>query len=294
MAEQRVPSPPVEWLRELAAEQRFGPRDRRGTANLIDAAARRRAREAITTADSVSLSRPLASGPSVRGDDRPAFALEIFYQEGPIISGSDHLELDCHSHLNTHLDGLNHMGMDGTWYSGWVPGDPEAPSIAEFASRGLVTRGIHVDIPALRGTGWVDVEHPVTGADIDGALAAKGVEFIAGDALLLDMGRDRWEAEGGAFSHDGTPGIGIDGASWIAEHGVSLLCWDFLDAFHPDQAFVPVHMLLWAIGLLLVDNCDFSRLRAALPPDRAAGALVVAPLDIEGATGNNVNPIVLL
>jgi kynurenine formamidase len=294
MTEQTVPSPPVEWLRQLAAEARFGAGDRRGTANLIDDAARSRARAAIVTADSVSLSRPMASGPSMRADGRPAFSLEIFHQDGPIIAGSDHLELDCHSHLNTHLDGLNHMGMDGTWYSGWVPGDPAAPSIADFGEQGLVTRAVHVDIPAVRGTPWVGVDRPVAGDDIEAALAATGTEFVPGDALLLDMGRDRWEAAGNDFSHEGTPGIGLDGAHWIVDHGVSMVCWDFLDAFHPDQPFVPVHMLLWAIGLILVDNCHFPRLRHALPAGRSTGCLVVAPLPIPGATGNNVNPLVLL
>lgn len=294
MATSSFPSPPLEWLRGLAAEQRHGPGDRLGSANLIDDQARRRARDAIETGQSVSLSRPLSGGPSVRGDDRPAFTLEIFHQDGPIIAGSDHLELDCHSRLNTHLDGLNHMGIDDTWYAGWRPGDPAGPSIADFAASGLVTRGVHVDIPALRGVPWVEVDRPVTGADIDAALAASAVEFAPGDALLLDMGRDRFEAEGHTATNEASPGIGIDGARWIADHGVSLLCWDFLDAFHPKQPFVPVHLLLWAIGLLLVDNCEFSRLREALPAGRSTGALVVAPLAISGATGSNVNPLLVL
>ena len=79
----------------------------------------------------------------------------------------------------------------------------------------------------------------------------------------------------------------------IAEHGVSIVCWDFLDAFHPDEPLAPVHMLNWAIGLVLVDNCDFGRLRAAGGAPGSTGALVVAPLPIEGATGNNVNPLLL-
>ena len=54
------------------------------------------------------------------------------------------------------------------------------------------------------------------------------------------------------------------------------------------------HVLTWAIGLLLVDNCDFSPLRAALGPGTSvAGALVVAPIVVEGANGVNVNPLIL-
>jgi kynurenine formamidase len=289
-----LPAGYLAWLRELAADQRFGSGDRLGTVNLIDAAARARARDAIRTGDPVSLARPLTEGPSQRRDGRPAFALEVFRADGPIGAGTDHLELDCHGRLNTHIDGLNHMGIDGTWYGGWRMDDVGAPSIIEFARDGIITRAVHADVAAARGTPWVDADEPVTGADIDRALETTGVTFESGDALVLDMGRDRFEAEGHALPADRWPGLGADGARWIVEHGVSVLCWDFLDALHPDEPLAPVHMLNWAIGLVLVDNCDHSRLRAVLGPDRATGALVVSPLPIDGATGNNVNPIVLV
>lgn len=289
-----LPPDYLAWLRELAAERRFGERDRLGTVNLIDDTARARARQSITTGTPVSLARPLRPSPSQRGDGRPGFSLEVFTTDGPVAMGSDHVELDCHGKDNTHVDGLNHIGIDGTWYGGYAYDDPTAPSIAELAATGIVTRGVHVDVPAARGTDWVDPDEPVTGEDIDRALAAAGVAFEPGDALLLDMGRDRYEAAGHEWVADHNPGIGADGARWIADHGVSLVCWDFLDAFHPNQPLAPVHMLNWAIGLVLVDNCDHSRLRAALGPGRATGALVLAPLPIEGATGCNVNPLVLL
>jgi kynurenine formamidase len=297
----------INWIRTLAASRRFGDRDRLGSANLIDSAARLRALESVRSGVSVSLARPLAPDPSGRGDDRPGFSIEAYSHTMPdattsgasVVIGSDHLELDCHGTLNTHLDGLSHVGLDGTWYGGWSFDDSAGPSIVDLAEAGLVTRAVHVDIPAVRGTEWVGIDEPVCGADIDAALAASGVTFDSGDALLLDMGRDRYEAAGHSWSFERNPGVGADGAAWISDHDVSVLCWDFLDAYHPHHQMVPVpwvsvHLLLWAIGLLLVDNCDFSRLRSALPAGQATGALVVAPLPILGATGNNVNPILLL
>jgi kynurenine formamidase len=291
-----LPPDYLAWLRGLAAERRFGDGDRLGTVNHIDDAARARARAAITTGVPVSLARPLQPGPNQRQDERPAFALEVFTTDGPIAMGSDHVELDCHGRDNTHVDGLNHIGLDGTWYGGHAYDDPAAPSIAELAEAGIFTRGVHVDIPAVRGTGWVDPDEPVTGADLDRALAGGGLTFEPGDALLLDMGRDRYEAAGHEWVIDRNPGIGDDGARWIADHGVSVVCWDFLDAFHPDQPLAPVHMLNWAIGLVLVDNCDFARLRTdpgSAGGTATTGALAIAPLPIAGATGNNVNPLLV-
>jgi kynurenine formamidase len=285
----------LEWIRRLHADRVDAGPDPLGTAGLIDAEARRRAVAALQGGAPVSLSRPLCSQGNERNAGRPGFRLEVFFIDGPIAMGGDHLQLTCHGRDNTHLDGLNHIGLDGTWYGGFASSDPAAFSVAEFARAGIFTRGVHVDVPAVRGTEWVDPDRPVSGADLDAALEAAGVRFEPGDALLLDMGRDRYEAAGHRDDEAATiPGIGEDGARWIVEHGVSVVCWDFLDAVHPDEPPAPVHLLTWAIGLVLVDNCDHSRLRRALGPDRATCALAVAPLPIVGGTGNNVNPLALL
>lgn len=287
----------LSWLRELAAREPFGPRDRLGTLNYVDAKARHRATEAITGVGTADLARPLSRGPAQRSDGKPAFELEVFYTDGPIGMGSDHLELDCHGLINTHVDGLNHLAIDGNWYGGWPVGDPDGPSISDFVPGGIVVRAVHADIPAARGVEYVDATAPVTARDIERALELGGVTLEPGDALLLDMGRDRFESAGHVYGAQapgsGRPGLGLDGARWIAEHKVSVLCWDFLDANHADEPVITGHGLNWAIGLVLVDNCSFSSLRAAAK-GRAEGALVVGVLPMPGATGCNVNPVVLL
>ena len=73
-----------------------------------------------------------------------------------------------------------------------------------------------------------------------------------------------------------------------------MLVWDMLDACNAKLTHASAHVLTWAIGLLLVDNCDFVELRAAVGPGtQVAGAVVVAPLVIEGANGVNLNPLIL-
>ena len=153
-----LPAGYLAWLRELARIAALRARRPSG-----DGQPHRRPppapapRDAIRTGSSVSLARPLAAGPSQRHDGLPAFALEVFRADGPIGAGTDHLELDCHGRLNTHIDGLNHMGIDGTWYGGWSMEDATAPSIIEFAGAGLVTRAVYADVAGARGTPWVDV-----------------------------------------------------------------------------------------------------------------------------------------
>ena len=289
-----------DWIRALAASHPFGVDDRRGTANLIDAAARARAAACIRTGDSVSLARPLLGGDYNTTAERPGFRHETWFRAAPDGTGwgQDHLVLNPHGLQNTHLDALSHVAVDGTFYGGRPVTDAEQGSADVLAPDGLVTRAVYVDIPHHRGTDWAD--RPVDGADIDAALADAGLTLEPGDALCLDMGRDRFEVATGHVlggpetEQDAGGGLSADGARWVAEHQVSILAWDMLDSREAKAAHASAHILTWAIGLLLLDNCDFAALRRARGPGtKVAGALVVALLAVEGANGVNLNPLVL-
>src|SRR5262249_10653742 len=147
---------------------------------------------------------------------------------------SDHVELDCHGFYNTHLDGLNHVAVDDTYYSGWpvdTLGDP-SPSVADFGG-GLVARAVYLNLAAARGVEYIAVDAAPVGADeLDRAVADGGITLERGDALCLDLGRDRFEAAGFEWRKvdDVRPGVGVTGAMWIGRHELSVLCWDMLDA----------------------------------------------------------------
>ena len=221
-----------EWMRKLAGSHPFGRDDRRGTANLVDAAARARGAGCIRTGESVSLARPLGGHDYNSSAERPGF-----------------------------------------WHETWYRSDAD-------------------------GTGWAD--RPVDGADIDAALAAAGIVVEAGDALCLDMGRDRFESARGhplggpETDQDAGGGLSGDGARWVAEHAVSVLAWDMLDSSEANRTHGSAHVLTWAIGLLLLDNCDFAALRAAHGPGtKVVGALVISLLAVPGSNGVNLNPLIL-
>jgi len=289
-----------DWIARLAATKPFGEDDRRGTVNLIDGSALARAAGEVRTGQTVSLARPLRGGDYNTTSDRPGFAHQIDYRATPdgMGWGSEHIVLDPHGLMNTHIDALNHVAVNGTFYGGRPVAGPVQGSAEVLAPNGLIARAVYVDIPATRGTDWA--ESPVTGTDIDAALGAAGLEFEPGDALCLDMGRDRYEAASGHVlggpetEDDAGGGLSGDGARWVADHGVSILAWDMLDSREAKATHASAHVLTWAIGLLLVDNCDFAALRKFLGGGtQVAGALVVAPLLVEGANGVNLNPIVL-
>ncbi len=286
-----------EWIQGLFTAQRHGAGDGLGSLNYIDAAARRRGCEAMSTGVAISLARDLAGGPTVRHDGGSAFEMELFETNIPAVEldiRSDRIVLDCHGLANTHIDALNHMGFRGSWYV-----DPDAAagsgSIGELARFGIFTRAVYVDVAAVRGQPYVAVEHPVTAEDIETALAESGVQFQPGDALLIDCGRDRFDELVAPWSEQSArPGVGESAGRWLADNQPGLLCWDMLDAFSDAQVNGSIHRLHWAIGLVLVDNCDFARLRPAMVNRPPIGALVVAPLCVAGATGSNVNPLLLV
>ena len=288
------------WMLQAARDRPYSARNARGALNLIDDAARARAAAAITRGTSVSLARPLSAADYNTTPEHPTFVHELEYLPAPdgLGWGLSHLRLDPHGLQNTHLDALNHVAVAGEFYGGRPHDSPDQGSVDVLGASGILARAVYVDIPALRGAEWAD--HPVTGGELDAALAGAGIVLEAGDALCIDMGRDRFEQAVGRMlggpetEEDAGGGLGESAVRWIAEHPVSVLAWDMLDSKQAKADHATAHLLGWAIGLPLVDNCDFSALRSELGPGTCvAGALVLAPIAVPGANGVNLNPLVL-
>lgn len=281
------------WLAavEVEAREMFGADDRLGTANHIDAGARLRAAACVRTGGALSLARPLVEAPGM------SISISTFNNGDVVV---DRMEASCHGHTKTHLDALNHMAEGGRFYGGRSAHDSDLPTIVDLAEHGLFTRAVVADIPAVRGTPWIEADHPVTAADIDAATA--DVEIAPGDALLLYMGRDRWEEAG--YGHEAAagplkPGAGRSVAQWVWEHRISIVGWDFIDAQDvaeptPEEKGT-VHRLLAAAGLVLIDNCHLGpAARELRRQGRRSGALAALPLGPVGGTGSLVTPWLFL
>lgn len=288
----------TDWIDRLHALRPAAP-DPRGTVAHADAAARLRGVAAVGDGRSVSLARVLGRDPS---SDGTKYALEeTFDARGRLTIGFDRTSAAPHGMAHTHVDALNHYGVDGTFFGDVPVAEAQRAAVDVWGAEGIVTRGVVLDVAAVRGEEWVGADAPVTGDELDAALARSGCDLQPGDGLLVDMGRDRFEAAGHRYRtipdarRDGPrAGLGPSAAEWIADRDVSVLCWDFLDACGPEGPPPSVHLLIWAIGLALVDNCDFSALRPALAAKaRKDGLLLVAPLRQPGATGCLVNPLLV-
>lgn len=327
MTEDLGPDPLAPWVREIAtaheAARHTGGVQCRGSVALIDEAARLRGSAQVKLGKAVSLEREIETRPARLAEGREAaeaekrdwqrlgiaelahghhgVELEVRIGiRGRHAHGGEVITYDAHGVHNTHLDGLAHLGADATWH-GPIPAlasETDEDTMVNWAQHGIATRGVLLDVTAVRGADWVTAEQPVTAADLDAALAVTGVTLEPGDALIIYQGRDRYEAAGNVYPSGAAavrrPGIGADGARWIAARDPGLLLWDFHDARSNRAGALEVHSLIFAIGLCLVDNCLLGPAAAAL---KAAGAwtglLVAAPPAIHRSTGVIVNPLLL-
>ncbi|MBO0909808.1 cyclase family protein [Arthrobacter sunyaminii] len=319
--------PLAPWVREIAAKHevdRHGTGQQcRGSVALIDEAARLRGAAHIKRGRVVSLEREVETRPASLAAERqradaekgqwealglsemPAGHGAVDLKEqigvyGRAAHGGEVISYDPHGVHNTHMDGLAHIGADGTWH-GSIPVQNTATdedTMVNWAQHGIATRGVVLDVAAARGVEWITAEKPVTAAELDAALTATGVTLEAGDALIIYQGRDRYEAAGNVYPSGAAavarPGIGEEGAEWIAAQDPGLVLWDFHDARNNPRGALEVHNLIWAIGLCLVDNCllgpAVAKLKAA---GVSTGLLVAAPPAIHRSTGVLINPVLL-
>ncbi|MFD7206589.1 cyclase family protein [Streptomyces sp. NPDC059893] len=321
------PDPLAPWLREIAdaheAARHVDTVQCRGSVALIDEAARLRGVAQVKLGRALSLEREIETRPGRLADGREiAEAEKRDWQRlgidelpeghgsvelavhvgiyGRHAHGGETIKYDVHGVHNTHLDGLSHIGADNGWH-GPIPAAAsrtDEDTMVNWAQHGIATRGVLLDIAAARGVDWITAEEPVTAAELDTALAKTGVTLAPGDALIIYQGRDRYEAAGHVYPSGAAavrrPGIGEDGAKWIAAQQPGLVLWDFHDARDNPGGALEVHSLIYAIGLCLVDNCLLGPAAATLKAaGTSTGLLVAAPTAIHRSTGVLVNPLLL-
>lgn len=305
MAEDLGPDPLAPWVREIAAAHAAARHTDgtqcRGSVALIDDEARLRGVAQVELGEAISLEREIETRPGHLAEGQKGIEFEVeIGTYGRSVHGGDVVRYNAHGTGNTHMDGLGHIGADGTWH-GPIPAsssETDEDTMVTWAKHGIATRAVLLDLAAARGVEWIAAGDPPTAEDFDAALAATGVTLEPGDALLLYQGRDRFEAAGNSYPTGAAakprPGIGEAGAKWIASKDPGLVLWDFHDARNDEAGSLEVHNLIFAIGLCLIDNSLLGPAAAALKAaGTSTGLLVAAPPAIHRSTGVIINPLLL-
>jgi kynurenine formamidase len=201
--------------------------------------------------------------------------------------------------MGTHVDGLNHLQVGDRTYNGHRLGE----LAEEYGTNRLgietlpqvVTRGILLDIAAVRGVQRLDPGYAITVADAAAALDRARVSLQHGDAVLFHTGWGTlWETDDGSYGA-AEPGPGLELAEWLADARIALTgcdTWSYgpYPAENPDAPFVVPQTLNVRHGIVVVENL---RLCEAAAAGLTQFCLVLSHAKLRGATGAWVTPLAL-
>lgn len=303
------------WKKSQSNWGRWGPDDQKGTLNLITPTVRARAAREVKKGISISLSRlivPVVIDPdATQTSERPAPVQQRVLTAPPKRpdGSTDSLTIAAHGYTITHFDAFGHHLFKGLMYNGYpasenlsITGGLSKGAITA-ASDGVFTRGVLVDIPALKGVKYLEPGTPVYAEDIEAWEKKTGVKIGAGDAVFIRTGRWEREAEKGPWDiAKSAAGLDASVIPWLHKRDIALLGSESALSVVPFPAttsitdkddYLPVHnFALVAFGMPLIDNTDLDQLAAlSAKLHRYTFLLTVAPIKVKTGTGVPVNPV---
>ena len=298
------------WMDSLSNWGRWGADDQRGTLNLVTPEATRRATSLVREGGTVSCARPWSyeAAPDVdprRVPQHYMIASGEAYRpgEGPDRQVAlDFVGVAFHGRTVTHIDSLAHFFWDGHLYNG---ASSRLVRSVDGATRhgvgnahgGIVTRGILVDAPWLRGCDAIEPGVGVGLAEIEAARERCGIQPEPGDVLLLRTGQlGRRDRLGPAAIPAGSAGPLPELLPLLRERDVAVLGSDTGNDVGPspyERFSNPVHQVgIVSLGLWFLDNAWLDDLAEAGRARRRWEFMInILPLRIPNATGSPVNPV---
>ncbi|WDH33333.1 cyclase family protein [Pseudomonas chlororaphis] len=207
--------------------------------------------------------------------------------------------VSMYAHMGTHIDALNHFGLDGKIWNGFradqhlgdrgwnVTGAEKLPPI--------VARGVLIDVAAAKGVDMLADNYRVTRADLQEALKAQKVSLEKGDVVLIRTGRMRDYEKAQAYMAN-PPGMSLDAAKFLVEEGGAMVVGADNLSFEtfPSEVegnYLPLHTYLLAMqGAPILELVNLE----GLSRDRVYQfAFIGASLKLRGADAAPIRPIAL-
>ena len=204
--------------------------------------------------------------------------------------------ISMYTHMGTHIDALNHFGLDGKIWNGFTPeqhlGDKGWKKTGAETIPPIIARGVLIDVAMAKGVKALTDNYRVTAADLQHALKIQGTRLEKGDVVLIRTGQMQHYHNANEFLHN-YPGISLDAVKWLAEdQQIMLLGADNLsfEAFPPERTdnWVPVHTYLLAEkGIMFIEQIFLEELAT----DKVYEfAFMAASLKLRGASGSPIRP----
>jgi kynurenine formamidase len=230
--------------------------------------------------------------------------------KGPAFPGGLHYaddKINAFLQGSTQYDGLGHVWYDGQIWNGYdartTIGGLDKASVEPIAQRGVVGRGVLLDMARFRGKPTLDKGETFTHEDLLACAEAQGVEIRKRDVLLirtnfLQLFFDQGEAFYEGFNEPGlvySPEL----VQWFADMEIPNLTTDTIAnevTYDPNSgiALVLHNALMRNLGITLSEIADLEALAADCAEDgQYEFFYAAAPLKVAKGSGSPVNPLAI-
>ena len=101
--------------------------------------------------------------------------------------------ISMYTHMGTHIDALNHFGLDGKIWNGFSAAEHAGDRGWQVAGAEkippIIARGVLIDVAASKGVSMLPDGYRVTRDDLKKALEKQQTELREGDVVLIRTGR---------------------------------------------------------------------------------------------------------
>jgi kynurenine formamidase len=299
---------------------KWGPDDEVGSLNYLTPEQVLRGVASVRTGEQFTLQVPIGKEgspdpvwPNRTSAKRTAVMDESYFLEGktPEPRGGHHYaddRIDMFLQGSTQYDALGHLWYDGQIWNGYdattTIGSLKKASVLPIGERGVVGRGILIDIARFRGKKWLDRAETFTHLDLLEAAKAQGCEIEKRDILVIHTGwlGRFYQVPASEFYRDwNEPGLTYSRelVEWFQAMEIPNLVTDTLaneQSFDPETGIeMRLHCALMRnLGIAMTEVCWLDDLAEACAKDgRWTFLYTAAPLKVVGASGAPVNPIVI-
>lgn len=202
--------------------------------------------------------------------------------------------------IGSQIDGLGHLGIDNVYFN--------CNKAADFAKidgltklgietvPAIATRAVLLDMTSYFNSDPVKEGTAFNRAEIEGAMKKQGIKPIEqGDVVLFYTGWGKLIGKDDKRYNAGEPGLGVDGAKYLASLGVAMVgadTWGLeVIPFEKDVGVFEVHQILLAInGIYILENMNTEE----MVKDKAWESLfTLGPSRVTGAVQAIINPIAI-
>jgi kynurenine formamidase len=297
-----TPAHAQDWKPPTDAERcpsRWGPDDERGAANLMRPEVVLRAARLIQAGEVIELGYPLFNGMPFYGDRiyNQQIKRSRWSAESNTRASNEEIITTELGQVGTQIDGFAHQTIGSSHYNCFqldaIATRTGFSKLGIENAGGLFTRGVLLDIAALRGVEMLGDQYEITAQDLRDALERQSLALSRGDAVIINTGFGRlWDIDNTRYYRT-QPGLGVEAAEWLAEQDPMIVgsdsCCVEVNPNPDPKLSSPVHqILLVAHGIYLIESLKLDEL---IERDIQEFAFVVQPLKLRGATGSSVAPI---